>query len=531
MQERLKALLNKVVELWNKYTKKQKAIILSTIGVVVIMIVLLVYFLGRTTYVRWQVYDDLVKVQAVDEALTQAGIAHKIGDDSATIYVDSKKTVQANIAVINSPAMSDGRMSWSDMLDNDMSTTNADKIQKNAVYFQGSLEQQIEGLLGVESAKVSYIPIDRTATILDEEKDIQCSVSLRINSEFKNSAAEGIATYVANALGNRSLDTVKVIDQYGNLLYNGPEDEDTASLSKQMAMQKEVSDFYREQMIAYGLQLGYDYAEVVPHLEINYDQVEIYQQQYFPAEGSEQGLYSSFKQIQSENSGQGGDVPGTDSNDENDYMLQTGGTGRSSYDETQAEYLVDNTITKTIKESGIVDKTASSMSIVLKRLRTYTKDDLERLGQLEGTTWEDYIVNNRELKTLTLDPAILTAFSNATGIPESNLSILLYEIPEYLEEVEEGFNWNLLLTIVLFIIIIALLVFVVFRVSKPAEVVETEPELSVEKLLATTKENQSLEDIEFSEKSETKRLIEKFVDENPDAVAQLLRNWLSDDWG
>jgi len=24
---------------------------------------------------------------------------------------------------------------------------------------------------------------------------------------------------------------------------------------------------------------------------------------------------------------------------------------------------------------------------------------------------------------------------------------------------------------------------------------------------------------------------EKFVDENPEAVAQLLRNWLNDDWG
>ena len=25
-------------------------------------------------------------------------------------------------------------------------------------------------------------------------------------------------------------------------------------------------------------------------------------------------------------------------------------------------------------------------------------------------------------------------------------------------------------------------------------------------------------------------MIEKFVDEKPDAVAQLLRNWLSEDW-
>ena len=62
------------------------------------------------------------------------------------------------------------------------------------------------------------------------------------------------------------------------------------------------------------------------------------------------------------------------------------------------------------------------------------------------------------------------------------------------------------------------------------EIVEVEPELSVEALLATTKENQTLDDIEFSDGSETMNQINKFVDENPEAVAALLRNWLNDDW-
>ena len=80
------------------------------------------------------------------------------------------------------------------------------------------------------------------------------------------------------------------------------------------------------------------------------------------------------------------------------------------------------------------------------------------------------------------------------------------------------------------VLIIALLIYVVIRGTAPVKVSEEEPELSVEQLLATTKENQSLDDIEFSDKSETRKMIEKFVDENPEAVAQLLRNWLNDDW-
>ena len=34
----------------------------------------------------------------------------------------------------------------------------------------------------------------------------------------------------------------------------------------------------------------------------------------------------------------------------------------------------------------------------------------------------------------------------------------------------------------------------------------------------------------MQDKSETRKAIEKFVDENPEAVALLLRNWLNDDW-
>ena len=39
-----------------------------------------------------------------------------------------------------------------------------------------------------------------------------------------------------------------------------------------------------------------------------------------------------------------------------------------------------------------------------------------------------------------------------------------------------------------------------------------------------------MEDIGYNEKSETRLLIEKFVDENPEAVAALLRNWLNEEW-
>ena len=57
-----------------------------------------------------------------------------------------------------------------------------------------------------------------------------------------------------------------------------------------------------------------------------------------------------------------------------------------------------------------------------------------------------------------------------------------------------------------------------------------EEEVSVEKLLDSIPET-PLEELEVETKSETRKLIEKFVDENPEAAANLLRNWLNEDWG
>ena len=71
---------------------------------------------------------------------------------------------------------------------------------------------------------------------------------------------------------------------------------------------------------------------------------------------------------------------------------------------------------------------------------------------------------------------------------------------------------------------------VVIRSMASRKEVAEEEELSVENLLQSTPEVE-VEDIEVETKSETRKMIEKFVDDNPEAAANLLRNWLTDDFG
>ncbi len=82
--------------------------------------------------------------------------------------------------------------------------------------------------------------------------------------------------------------------------------------------------------------------------------------------------------------------------------------------------------------------------------------------------------------------------------------------------------------ILLIIVILALLAFVVLRSMKSEKHEEEEEELTVETLLQS---DVALEEISSENESEEKKLVGKFVEENPEAAANLLRNWLNEDWG
>lgn len=226
-------------------------------------------------------------------------------------------------------------------------------------------------------------------------------------------------------------------------------------------------------------------------------------------------------------------IPGTDSNDDevNQYEMVDGSGANSNASVVRQEY--HDSVTKTYTEEavGTIDTANSSIAVVLSRYVIYDEETLRKAGQLRGTNFEEFQEENGERKPIEVDEQTYGLVQAATGISTDNIQIQAFEVPLfYPKETTAAETVANYLQFVLAILIVALLCFVVFKGMKPVEVSELEPELSVEALLATTKENQTLEDIQFSDKSATRQQIERFVDENPEEVALLLRNWLEDDW-
>jgi flagellar M-ring protein FliF len=528
MADRAKQLLKQLLDIWNKYTTKQKTIIISVVCVVILAFALLITLMQRTEYEKLTIAETPKDASDIVTLLENEGITHKVGKDNLTIYVDTEQKTDAVFLMASNDMPSTG-IAIEELFNNGLGTTNYDRTLKVNLYFQQQIRNSILKMEGIEGAEVTYLPNEDKDSILSAAKDTSASVTLTINDDFKTSTAQTIAEVVAAVIGNEKSDSIKVADQYGNLLYGGGDDLYSGSANSMADFKERLRNTFINNLYMGVINYGFENAVIMPNLDINMDKAEELFTEYLPADGQEQGLLSSSYTYSSENAGASGGVPGTDSNDETTYGVDTSST-TGNVEIEDNKYLPNSRVTNIEREVGVVNKENSSISIVLTRGKTYHEEDLQTQGLLDNTTFEEYAAANSERIKLEADEDLFSLVSNATGIATGNITITAFEQPVFIPEVVVERNWTDYLQIILAVLIVALLLFVVFRGVKPVEVTELEPELSVEQLLATTKENQTIEDIEFNEVSEVRRMIEKFVDEKPEAVAQLLRNWLNEDW-
>jgi flagellar M-ring protein FliF len=275
----------------------------------------------------------------------------------------------------------------------------------------------------------------------------------------------------------------------------------------------------------------FDNVEVASNLVLDFSTTDKTEHTYTPADGQTQGVLSHEDVYSSENESGTGGVPGTDSNDDDTtYVLEDDGTSSSTVSEESRDYLPNETITTTSTPAGLIDYSQSSLAASLIRYNVIREEDAETQGLLDGVTWDEYKLANSERTKLDVDEDFYTAVANATGISSESITLVAYSENVFFDKEGSSITATDVLQIILIIVILALLAFVVLRSMRGEKHEEEEEELSVESLLQSTPEVQ-LEDISLENESEERRLVNKFVEENPEAAANLLRNWLNEDWG
>lgn len=531
MNERLRAIPKQAKEFWDKYDTRQKTIFISILAVVVLTFGILIAVLAKPAYANLITCETTSQAAEVKDLLEGAGITPKISDNGLVFQVLKKDLSDATLVLGANSIPSDG-YGLNDVFSGGFSTTESDKEKKYTLYQEEKIAKILKAMDCVKDAYVQLSPQEDDGTILSKKEETFASVLLTLNYSIDNETVLGIAKNVATGIGNKTTSNITIIDSDGKLLFSGDDsDNASGSASNQLSAKQQAENLVKSEVKGAMLASNvYDNVEVAPNLVLDFSTVNKVNHNYSAPDGREEGMLSHRDTYETETTNGVAGTPGTDANDDATYVVEENEGSSSTVNQNSEDFLPNEEIIDSQMPPGAIKYDESSLSIVATHFVIYKETELKASGQLSGMTFEEFKAQNGDKIKTEVDQDFYTLVSKATGIAEENISILAYDVPLFQEKSASDRTFSDYMQIVLAVLMLALLAFVVWRSMKPAEVVETEPDLSVEELLQAQREKMVLEDIEVDERSETRKMIDKFVDENPEAAASLLRNWLNDDW-
>lgn len=533
MADRLKEIPAKILAWWNKFTARQKSVIIGIAAAVVFTFAIFVYVISKPQYTQLIECDTTSEAADIIEILESNSIAHRESTSGLKIEVETQDVSKANIALGAAGYVPDD-YTLDDVISGSLTTTAADTDKRYKLYLEKKLEGDFKTMSMIKDARVNLTIPQQDGTLIAQKYESSAYIQLELDGTFTSANAATLAKATATALGNATTANITIVDNDANLLFAGGDEYSTAGVANSMQElqnQAEAQVANEVKKVLLGTR-QYNNIEVSSHLSMDYANYQKTIKEYYANDDRTEGMKASEQTFESESESGVGGPPGTDSNgsDLDTYVYQDSENSTTSQKETDVQYLPNESLSYSEVAAGAIDLDNSSVSIAAIKYRILREEDAETQGLLEGLTWEEYKLANSEDVRIEVDADFYSLVANTTGISEDKITIIAYESPLYYDKESMTLSGTTIMSVVLFVLIIGLLAFVVLR-SMAASRRETseEEELSVEDLLQSTPESE-LEDIDVETKSEIRMMIEKFVDDNPEAAAALLRNWLNEDY-
>lgn len=521
MPEVLSRLQQQLTDLWKKLDKSQKNRIYITSSILVVVFTVGIIMLTRTTYVPLMTIDDPKSAPEIEKVLQEKGIRYKPGE-GGRILVDSKDKNKAEFALASSGLTTSGMTfedAWSLL---SFTSTESDKKHLWQNFKKNSLIAKLKMFDNVKDADVD-LTIPENSLFFEESKDeAKAYVRISPKGEISGEQVEGIVRVVASSIEGLNPKNVTVVDNNFNILSSDMSDDPINITGNQFKLKLRVKEELEKNIkrLYSGRSDNFDYISVVANPVLVFDKVKSKRNEIEKPTGLDEAVVSSQITKETLENGPPNGAPGMDSNPGDGQVpsYPMDGEGNSSYDKKSEiiNRIFTETLTEEEKAIGTVDVEKSSMTVAL---------------------WYGQRITDDSKITPEFIEQFKQGVSNATGIPVSRISVDKYKLapPEEIIEpmadrikkIIDDYGFFALMLV----LIIGLMVSVIPR-KKPGEQPALEPELAAAGgprfILPGAEED--VPEIEFEERSEVKKQIEKFVKQKPEAVAQLLRNWLSDEW-
>ena len=518
---------NQLVEFWKSLEKSQKTRLYITSAIVVVAIGVSIFMLGRPNRITLFSNEDQKQVGEMVTILNDNKIWNSAENNGTSIIIDAKNNNKAQILLAQQGYPKNG-MTFQDAISMiGISTTESDKNHIWKEQQVSDLAAKIKMLDNIEDATVS-LATPESSIFVTEGQELPKStayVMVKPKQQLTPKQVEGIVMLVSRSVEKLDPKYVTVVDGNGNILNTDSTDDtiNTASSQEEMRLKREKE---LEQKVLNYFSVGqfdnFDTLRVVANVILDFDKNKASIKSIANPQGMDGGaVISSKTSDETVKNGTASGEPGQVANpgNANTPSYVTGDTGNSDYTNKQAEtnYGYDETLTEQEKATGKLIPAESGLAISLwygKKVTDETKISDEFINQVKQ------------------------AASTATGIPEKNISVnkLKMAQPEVIKKTLNEIVRQMITDYGFFALMLFLIVGMLIM-AMPRRKKELQPDSALGMAASAggpkfivPEPGEPLPEIELEERSEIKKQIDKFVKQKPDAVAQLLRNWLSDEW-
>ncbi|WP_317367311.1 hypothetical protein [uncultured Tyzzerella sp.] len=535
MHEKLLSYKAKIAEKWGNIDKSlRKKIVIIAIGLIVIL-GLLLYISFKPQWIVLKSNADPETIGRIEQILNDNQVKNKLLDRGTGIEVLEKDESRAKILIASSDIGKEG-LTFDDVSANiDIGMTENDKKQQYQRLKEAEMEQLIESFENVKEASVKLALPEDTVIFNNNKKEASAGVTLNVDNTFTEEQGITIANLIASSVEGVKIENVTIADTKGKMLYSGKESNGISHSKKEEIEKNKTVEI--ETKIQDALKPLYDEVKVISSVKFDWDKVQERNLVLTPpvADATVGVPKKQKEQTESVVNGQVGAEPGIESNDKTPTNYAMGGNNTGTYDgankETEYGYN-ENEQLKEISGGSFVPE-ESSVAVTVYKYKYYNEADLIKNKTInKDLSWEQFKEQNNKPILIAMDQELLDTIKTGTGI--DSVTLTGYEKQIFIDKVKQPIKVEQIIVLIILVILIALLALGLIKKAQPDEIEEIEPEISIEDLIATNKR----EDEEVAEQlagineveSEFKLKIEDFIDENPEAAAQLLRNWLNDEW-
>lgn len=521
---------------WNNLDKGLKTRIIIVLAGFIVILGMMIYLTAKPDWVVLKSKSDEVTIGQMQEIFNNAGIKNKVIDRATAIEVLQKDLNSAKILIAESNIIDKKDFKWDDV--SSQITIGMSENDKNKIYQNGEqreVEKLIRDFKNVKSATVKLAIPESDSVFNNNKSKVKAAVTVETLPGFTRENAVTIAKLVEMSVPGLESSNITISNQEGKLLYSGSETNGLTMSTKEEIEKNKYAEIERK--IEDTLSPLFDEVKIIANIKFDWDKKTETNKSYKPPIADSSVGVPKTQAEESENvvNGANGAEPGVASNNNvpPNYSLDAGGSGTYDRSNKQTEFLYDSK--EEVKEVaiGTVIPEQSSISVVVYKEKLFDEATLKKEKVLNKTlSWSKFKEENSTQNSIEIAPELLETIRIGTGIQSVN--IVGYEKPVFVDSIPKPIAFEQIIVLIILAVLVGLLAFALIKKSQPDEIEEIEPEISIEELIATNKR----EDEEIAEKlsgiseveSEYKIKIEEFIDEKAEVAAQLLRNWLTDEW-